>query len=56
MLSAGWGYGENWFSSPFYIPGITVEQLASKFENRAKAGFLDAEPFVQKRPFCSFCR
>lgn len=40
VLAAGWGYGENWFSRPYYVPGLQLSSLASNFDNRAKSGFV----------------
>lgn len=42
VLSAGWGFGDNWFSRPVYVPGLQIYQMASSFDNRSKSGFLNA--------------
>lgn len=39
VLSAGWGFGSNWFSRPFYVPGLQMRELADPFPNRYKSGF-----------------
>lgn len=41
VLAAGWGYGTCWFSRPFYIPGIQMYQLASRYHNRSKSGLIN---------------
>ena len=42
VLSAGWGYGDNWFSRPVYVPGLQIYQIATSFDNRSKSGLLNA--------------